>query len=130
MRRVDVRHALAAGGRTVAVGGRAFRSLIVVQVALSTMLVVAATLLLATLGNLRAQPLGFQAEGVLTITVDADGTGVEGERLADVQMEMLERLRALPGVSARPRDQPAARNEGGRQAVRHPRRRSHRQTMR
>ena len=97
-RRVDVRRALAAGGRSVVVGGRAFRALIVMQVALSTMLVIAAMLLLATLNNLRAQPLGFVADGVLTMTVDADGTGLEGQRLADVHAEILRRLQALPGV--------------------------------
>ena len=97
-RRVDVRRALAAGGRSVVVGGRAFRVLIVMQVALSTMLVIAAMLLLATLNNLRAQPLGFVADGVLTMTVDADGTGLEGPRLADVHAQILRRLQALPGV--------------------------------
>ena len=97
-RRVDVRRALAAGGRSVVVGGRAFRALIVMQVALSTMLVIAAMLLLATLNNLRAQPLGFVADGVLTMTVDADGTGLEGPRLAEVHAQVLRRLQALPGV--------------------------------
>lgn len=97
-RRVDVRSALAAGGRSVAVGARAFKALIVMQVALSTMLVIAAMLLLATLNNLRAQPLGFEADGVLTMTVDADGTGLEGPQLADVHAQILRRLQALPGV--------------------------------
>ena len=99
-RRLDVRRALAAGGRSVAVGGRTFRLLIVVQVALSTMLVIAAMLLLATLNNLRAQPLGFEADGVLTMRVDADGTGLEGPRLSDVHAQILRRLQALPGVRA------------------------------
>ena len=97
-RRVDVRAALASGGRAVAVGGRAFRVLIVMQVALSTMLVIAAMLLLATLNNLRAQPLGFVADGVLIMTVDADGTDLEGSRLGHVHTQILRRLQALPGV--------------------------------
>jgi predicted permease len=97
-RRIDVRRAVAAGGRGVAVGGRAFRALIVIQVALSTMLVIAAMLLLATLNNLRSQPLGFVADGVLTMRVDADGTGLEGARLADAHAQILRRLQALPGV--------------------------------
>ena len=80
-RRVDIRNMLSAGGRTVALGGAAFKTLIVVQVALSTVLVVAATLFAVTLSNLKTQSLGFVAEGVLTLTVDADGTGVEGARL-------------------------------------------------
>ena len=50
------------------------------------------------LSNLKTQSLGFVADGVLTLTVDADGTGFEGERLSEVHRQMLERLRALPGV--------------------------------
>jgi putative ABC transport system permease protein len=97
-RHADVRQMLAGGGRSVAVGGRAFRVLVVVQVALSTLLVIAAMLLLATLENLRAQPLGFETDGVLTLTVDADGTGLEGEQLADIHARVLRGLQALPGV--------------------------------
>jgi predicted permease len=70
----------------------------VVQVALSTVLVVAATLFAVTLSNLKTVPLGFVADGVLTLTVDADGTGVEGERLSEIHRQMLEKLRTLPGV--------------------------------
>jgi predicted permease len=97
-RRVDIRSMLSAGGRTVALGGAAFKVLVVVQVALSTVLVVAATLFAVTLSNLKAQSLGFIAEGVLTLTVDADGTGIEGERLSEVHRQIQQRLRALPGV--------------------------------
>lgn len=97
-RRVDIRHVLSTGGRSVTVGRRAFKLLVVMQVALSTMLVVAALLLLTTLKNLQTQDLGFEAEGVLTLTVDADGTDLEGPALAGIQAEIVERLRALPGV--------------------------------
>jgi hypothetical protein len=47
---------------------------------------------------LKAQPLGFVAEGVLTLTLDADGSGFEEERLAALQQQVLQRLQALPGV--------------------------------
>ena len=77
-RRVDIRHMLSAGGRTVGFGGGAFKTFIMVQVALSTVLVVAALLFGVTLSNLKTQSLGFVADGVLTLTVDADGTGIEG----------------------------------------------------
>jgi predicted permease len=97
-RRVDIRSMLSVVGRTVALGGAAFKVLIVVQVALSTVLVVAATLFAVTLSNLKTQPLGFVAQGVLTLTLDADGTGLEGERLSEVQKQIQQRLRALPGV--------------------------------
>jgi predicted permease len=97
-RRVDLRSMLSASGRTVAVGGAAFKTFITVQVALSTVLVVAAILFAVTLINLKTQSLGFVADGVLTLTVDADGAGVEGARLSEVHRQMLEKLQALPGV--------------------------------
>jgi len=90
---------LCAGGRTVALGGTAFKAFVVVQVALSTMIVVAAMLFVVTLGNLRTVPLGFDADRVLTLTVDADGTGLEAERLGEAHRQMLARLQALPGVA-------------------------------
>jgi predicted permease len=96
--RVDIRHLLSSSGRTVALGATAFKALIMVQVALSTLLIVAATLFAVTLSNLRTQSLGFVAEGVLTLTVDADDTGIEGARLSEVHRQMLRNLQALPGV--------------------------------
>ena len=97
-RRVDIRNMLSAGGRTATLGGSAFKALIATQIALSTLLVVAATLFAVTLTNLKTQPLGFVAEGVLTLTVDADGTGFASARLSEVHRQMLEKLQALPGV--------------------------------
>ncbi len=97
-RKVDIRNMLSASGRTVALGGAAFKALIVVQVALSTVLVVAATLFTVSLSNLRTQSLGFAADGVLTMTVDADGTGLEEARLSEAHRQMLLKLEALPGV--------------------------------
>ena len=97
-RRVDIRNMLWVAGRTVGLGGATFNALVVVQVALSTVLVVAATLFAVTLSNLRTQPLGFVAEGVLTLTVDADGTDVEGPRLSEVHRQILQKLQVLPGV--------------------------------
>ena len=48
-RKVEIRHILSAGGRALAVGGGAFKTFIVVQVTLSTVLVVAAMLFAVTL---------------------------------------------------------------------------------
>ena len=96
--KVDFREMLQAGGRTVALGTGAFKALIVVQVALSTVLIVAATLFTASLINLKAQPLGFVADGVLMLTVDAGGSGFEGERLAAAHRQILQNLQALSGV--------------------------------
>ncbi len=96
--KVGVRDMLQIGGRTLALGSGAFRALVVVQVALSTVLVVAATLFTVSLINLRAQPMGFVADRVLMLTVDADGTDIEGERLSAIHRQILQRLEALPGV--------------------------------
>jgi predicted permease len=76
------------------------RGLVVVQVALSLVLVVAAAFLTVTLRNLRGQDMGFAAANVVTFTLDADGTGLEGERLTAVHRQILERLRALPDVDS------------------------------
>ena len=96
--KVGVRDMLQIGGRPLALGSGAFKTLIVVQVALSTVLVVAATLFTVSLINLKAQPMGFVADGVLMLTVDADGTDIEGERLSALHRQILQKLQALPGV--------------------------------
>jgi predicted permease len=98
--RVELNQVLSAGGRTATPGRRGFKALIVAQVLVSTVLVVAAALFTVSLGNLKAQPLGFVADGVLMLTLDADGTDLEGERLGAVHREILRRLEALPGVQA------------------------------
>jgi predicted permease len=74
------------------------RSLVLVQVALSLALVVAAGLFTMTLRNLRGQEMGFSSDGVVTFTLDADGSGIEGDALADAHRQLLDRLRRLPGV--------------------------------
>jgi predicted permease len=96
--KVDIRDMLAAGARTLTLGAGAFKGLIVVQVALSTLLVVVAALFVASLGNLKGQHMGFVAEGVLMLTLDADGSGVEEDRLAAMHREIHQRLQAIPGV--------------------------------
>jgi predicted permease len=96
--KVDFREMLQAGGRTLALGTGAFKALIVVQIALSTVLVVAATLFTVSLSNLKGQALGFVPDGVLMLTVDVDGTGLEGAPLSEVHRQILQRLQALSGV--------------------------------
>jgi putative ABC transport system permease protein len=97
-RGLDIRSMLSAGDRTVVARGMAFKTLMVVQLAISTMLMVSALLFAATLANLRTVPLGFDATGVLTLTVDAGATELAGERLAEVHRQVLTSLQALPGV--------------------------------
>jgi len=90
----------ASRGSSEARGTNVARSLVVVQVALSLVLVVAAAFFAATLRNLRGQDMGFAAADVVTFTLDADGTGLEGERLTALHRQILERLRALPDVQS------------------------------
>jgi predicted permease len=81
-------------------GAGVARGLVVVQVALSLVLVVAAAFFAATLRNLRGQDMGFAAADVVTFTLDADGTGLEGEPLTALHRQILDRLRALPDVQS------------------------------
>ena len=76
------------------------KTLIAVQVALSLVLVVGAGLFLRTLVNLRSQSFGFQPDHLLTFRVDPTASGYEGVRLLDYYERALERLGAIPGVSA------------------------------
>jgi len=75
------------------------RLLVASQVALSLTLVVGAAFFGATLRNLTGQQMGFSADGVVTFALDADGTGLEGEPLTARHRLILDRLRAIPGVT-------------------------------
>lgn len=79
-------------------GLRIGRTLVVVQVALSVVVVAAAALFGATLRNLRGQDMGFEGSGVVTFSLDADGTGVEGEALRALHGRLLERLNGMQDV--------------------------------
>jgi predicted permease len=81
-------------------GARLGRVLVAAQVALSLMVVVAAAFFGATLRNLRNQDMGFSGKGVITFSLDADGTGVEGDPLKALHRRILERLNAIQGVES------------------------------
>ena len=93
--------ALQAQGRAATAGPGRFaitRGLVVGQVALSLVLLVAAGLLLRSFQKLVTLDPGFRREGVLLVSMDAANTGYSKEQLRAVYRDMLERLRALPGV--------------------------------
>jgi predicted permease len=83
------------------VGGRprlvARRALVVVQVALSLMLLSGAGLFARTLGNLRTFDAGYDRRGVLLATFEP-GHAYSRERMYQLRDDMLERVRAIPGV--------------------------------
>jgi putative ABC transport system permease protein len=92
-------HELRASGKVdTAHTARMGHGLVVLQVALSLLLVVAAAFFATTLRNLKGQAMGFSTDGVVTFSLDADGTGLEGEALTALHRQILARLRALPGV--------------------------------
>ncbi|HLW97427.1 MAG TPA: ABC transporter permease [Candidatus Acidoferrales bacterium] len=70
--------------------------LVVMQVALSVVLVVAGGLLIRTMQNLRTQDIGFHAANVLSVQVSSD-RGHEPPTVSNL-VQLLQRLEAIPGV--------------------------------
>ena len=100
--RADVNDALKQGlGRTDAASGsaRTRDALVVCEVALSVVLLVAAGLMIRTLGNLRAVDPGFDAQSVATMTISVPPTKfATPEQQVSFFNRVRERVRPLPGV--------------------------------
>lgn len=77
------------------------KGLVTVQAALATLLLVSATLLVATVDNLRRVPLGFDPGGIVTVELSppADRVATVPEA-RDLYERLTERVGALPGVKA------------------------------
>jgi putative ABC transport system permease protein len=73
--------------------------LVLVQVSLSFLLLVGAGLLLRSMQAVRSADPGFST-GVLTTVVDLSSTGYDKPRKKNFQDELLERVRAIPGVES------------------------------
>jgi putative ABC transport system permease protein len=89
-------HPTAGAGRT-ALGLR--RSLVVLQVALSLVLLCSAALLSRSLFNVLSVDPGFDANGLAAFSVNPSRVGNDGDRFAVFERTLLERIRALPGVT-------------------------------
>jgi predicted permease len=103
MTRLDLAGALKAGAAGVV--GRGERSwvrsgLVVVQVALSFVLLVAAGLLVESLQKIRNSSPGFSTHGVLFTSIDLKSAGYDAQRAQTFQDELLRRAQALPGVES------------------------------
>jgi predicted permease len=101
--RRDTLAALRDEGGTIASGVRAARMrsvFVVVQVALSLMLLVGAGLFLRTLQNAYAVDLGYRLDGTLVANINLDVRGYSQPAGQAVYSQLLERVNALPGVSA------------------------------
>jgi len=73
---------------------------VVVQIALSLVLLAGAGLFMRTLVNLQRQSLGVDDRRLLVFGVDASQNGYSGDRLAALYQEMIKRLAAMPGAEA------------------------------
>ena len=84
-------------------GGRsatAMRSgLVIAQVALALVLMVAAGLLVQTVGNLSNTPLGFQSEGLSTFGLTLSSRYNTSERQIQFERDAVTELRRIPGVT-------------------------------
>src|SRR5579859_2349924 len=82
--------------------GRAWvrSGLVVMQVALSFVLLVGAGLLLQSLQKIRNSSPGFSTHGVLSTAVDLVSAGYDAQRAKNFQDELLNRVKALPGVES------------------------------
>jgi predicted permease len=89
-----------AGRRTTTGRGRQRlqRSLVVLQVAVSVVLLTGAGLLVRTLVKLQEVDAGVRAENVLTMEVPMDGTGRTSPEQLTLYEQMRDRIAALPGV--------------------------------
>jgi predicted permease len=98
---MNVNSALKETGRGV-VGSRnwASRILLAVQVAISLVLLVGAGLFLRTLTNLRHVDIGFNPQNLLLFRVNPQLNRYDEKRTLALYREMLDRLNAVPGVSA------------------------------
>jgi predicted permease len=72
--------------------------LVVVQLAVSLVLLVAAGLFVRSMLNVAAMDWGFAIEGRLMLTTDADLAGMSEEQGREFYHRLLEEARALPGV--------------------------------
>ncbi|HEY6333472.1 MAG TPA: ABC transporter permease [Blastocatellia bacterium] len=99
--RGNLNQLLREGGRTSTGGRYRIRNLLVaVQIAGSLTLLVVAGLLTRSLQNAERADLGFDTMQVLNITMDPHEVGYDTARGQLFYKQLLERVRALPGVSA------------------------------
>ena len=102
--RADLTDSMKEGGGNATTGGarRRFRSaLVVAEMALAVVLLIGAGLMLRTLWSLQHVDLGFQPAGVLTMRISLPQASYKDPaQVVDFYSRLLERVRAIPGVSA------------------------------
>ncbi len=74
--------------------------IVVAQVATCTLLLLSAALLVETLAQMRSMDPGFDADRVVTFTIDPRMQGYRPDQTHSLNQQLLERIRALPSVEA------------------------------
>lgn len=98
--RVNVNHGLRERSSSTTRGFGRYRSfLVIAETALACMLLVGTGLALRSLWSLKSVKLGFAPEHVLTFRVAAPSQ-LTGSRIPDFYHDVVERVRALPGVQS------------------------------
>jgi putative ABC transport system permease protein len=100
---VPVGSVLKADGRGMTAGRKRFRFqriLVASQVALSLVLLAGALLFARSLRNLTTRDPGFQQDGMLVADIDFTRMNLAAERQDSFTNDLLERIRAIPGVAA------------------------------
>jgi len=95
---LDLASSLKQNRRTTGAVSRLSKALIVVQVALSLLLLIGATLFIRTLYNLQHVDLGFNEENLLLFKLQPRQGGYEDKRLMDFYQQLFARLDHLPEV--------------------------------
>jgi predicted permease len=85
------------GSRSRMRGGRI---IVVLQVALSAILLFGTGLFTRTLFNLKAQDVGYVPQRLILMRLDPTGAGYKGDDIGTISQRILERIRVLPGVTA------------------------------
>jgi macrolide transport system ATP-binding/permease protein len=96
--RMDVNSVLKSGTMQSGSRHRFAKSLVVSQMALSLLLLVGAALFTRTMQNLTRVNLGFNERGLLIFAVEPVQAGIPRQEAGRFHSQLLERLRALPGV--------------------------------
>ena len=98
--RVDLSTQFQGGSRMLGSGRRSplTQAMVVIQIALSLLLLVSTGLFVRTLNNLDSVAVGFNRHNLILFRIDLTSAGYAPEQYAAAQTRIQERLDALPGV--------------------------------
>jgi predicted permease len=97
--RADVISDLRTGGRGASLRGSPMRrGLLVLQGAISVILLIGAGLFVRRFQNVRSLDLGFQPEHILVVEMSARGTPIDSARRIEIMQNLRDRALTVPGV--------------------------------